>query len=341
MVSCPCSNCWSISEDTKRDDRNGDEKGSFGIGATKDFVDAAVDESVESPDSVFFISSTCDFKNDTERCESSRKTKKSWWLSKSVNIAEEGIDGTLHHPSFLLNDEASDDFCGKNPINTQFWSTKKQKSVEMDAITHRSSRLRPVDSSKFPYSQKKRGSTVTRQQTILSDWGDVYEGLDSMHFSARGSLIFQRGVSSTFFDDVTARESRLPILPSKQKKITLRPGKVMGMYLGKEDYRFHILKLTSSLDEVVNIFLSVESGPTLPLSFDKTKKNRPKIMSKSLMRMTIEQNLGPHFDPKTKGLMFSLGSVNSKLCYKMSVCDLSNIENIFSVFCRDDNFTEE
>jgi len=339
MVSCPCLNYLSRSEDTKQDDRNGDLRDTFGMNSDKEFEDAiGDDETVGSRDSLVLISTSGGFKNETGKYGSSGKTGESWWLNKSVDIVAEGIGVDPHPPIILENYHSLDDFFDENPINTQFSQDWSRKSVE---ITFPSTKLRPA--SKIPNSQKKTRSTLgSRKPTILSDWGDVYEGLDSLHFSTRGSiLVFQPGISSTFSDPVTARESRLPIIPSEPKKITLQSGEVMGMYLSKKGYMFQILSLNSSLDEVVELFLIPETGATLPLSFNENNMNRPKIMSKNRMQMTIEQNLGPDFDAKTKGLMFCSGVVNSRICYKMAMCDLSTIENLFSMFRREDNFTKE
>merc|ERR1719474_135680 len=205
-------------------------------------------------------------------------------------------------------------------------------------MLHPSSTVRANHSQSLKsHSQKKstkRWSLQSRQQTLLSDWGDVYEGLDSLHFSHRGSLVLHMDFSGSSSDHVTSRESRLPVVAGETKKITVPPGKVMGMFLGKKDYRFQILKLNSSLHDVVNLFLCIENGAKLPVSFTETKINRPRIMSESRMAMTISENLGKQFDVKTQGLTFSTGSVNSKLCYKMSVCELSSMEKIFAIFCN-------
>jgi len=53
------------------------------------------------------------------------------------------------------------------------------------------------------------------------------------------------------------------------------------------------------------------------------------------MAMTLADNLGSKFDAKTKGLTFCIGPVNSTLCYKMTVCELSTMEKILAIFCMD------
>jgi len=168
-----------------------------------------------------------------------------------------------------------------------------------------------------------------------SDWADLYEGVSSLQITKRASWkTCMSGATSTWSDHVTARESCLPPLTSTPKKLTIPLGKVMGMFLDKQKYRPKVLNLKSTVDEVVNLFLSVETGAILPVSMTETDKP-PTVMNSSLMAMTLADNLGSKFDAKTKGLTFCIGPVNSILCYKMTVCELSTMEKILAIFCMD------
>jgi len=178
--------------------------------------------------------------------------------------------------------------------------------------------------------RSKQSSTHTEQLTLLSDWGDVFDDYGSMDFTKSGSLVLEKDTSWSISDNLTGRESRLSLMFSP-KHIHLAPGKVMGMFIKKKDYRFQILNLNSTLDKVVDVFLLKESGTNLRLSFSKSGLSRPKVMSNSRMKNTLANSLGPQFDAKKQGVVFAMGPVNSKLCYKMSVCELSKIEKIFSL----------
>jgi len=84
------------------------------------------------------------------------------------------------------------------------------------------------------------------------------------------------------------------------------------------------------MKKVVDLFLVKDSHACLPISFSNDEFNPPRIMSNSQMQKTIAEILGPQFDVKTQGLFFATGSVNSKFCYKMTVCHLSMIKKFFS-----------
>jgi len=194
-----------------------------------------------------------------------------------------------------------------------------------------------IEDCKRTVEGSRRSSAQTLHST-LSDWGELFDGLKSHDFTESGSLLMQLGVSGSLSGLQTAQESRLSIVFSP-KKIKLPPGKVMGMFISKNDYLFQILNLNSSLNEVVDLFLFKENGVRLPIGFSKTEANQSRIMSIKKMRNTLAENLGPLFDAKNQGLVFVTGHVNSKLCYKMSSCDLSKIERIFS-FLSSENLLE-
>jgi len=299
----------------------------------------ATRESMRSQDSIFMVARGSDSNVVTDRHSGS------WLTSKSMNVIAETMSVDPHPPSFL--NKVEEDFFDDS-IMTPFPQVFSSKKVHVtdSAISHPSSRLKPT---KVMHSKKKpvnaiRSCMDNRQQTdktVFSDWGDVYEGLGTVRFTQRGSIVLQRGLSSSWSDHVTGRECRLSLAHYEVKKIKLAPGKVMGMYLGKLEYRFQILELKWTLHDVINTFLAAETGARLPISFDQNEQHRPRIMSMNRMEMSVAENLGPQFDAKTKGLTFSTGSVNSKLCYKMSVCELTTMEKIFAISCNESNFQEE
>jgi len=182
-----------------------------------------------------------------------------------------------------------------------------------------------------------RGSRIFKdRQSIFSQWGDMFDGTPLLN--ERDSVQFQSVLSFEFSEQVTSREfhsSDSRHSSVKIEKITLLPGHVLGMLLAKKGYQFQMLNLKWSIEEVVDLFLAKESGARLPLSFCRNEMNPPGIMGSDRMQMTIAENLGPQFDVKIQGLIFATGPVNSKLCYKMSVCKKREIEKIFSILGSD------
>jgi len=121
----------------------------------------------------------------------------------------------------------------------------------------------------------------------------------------------------------------MSIPSSKIEAVQPQPGMVFAMRLFKEGQRFKWLNLCTLLEDVVATFLSTDNKSKLPVSVTDLNEARPRIYGRSRMAMTLSENLGPNFDAKTQALMFSLGPVNSKLCHKMSVCDLFQMQKIF------------
>merc|ERR1719233_2081445 len=104
------------------------------------------------------------------------------------------------------------------------------------------------------------------------------------------------------------------------------------MHRVKKEYHFTLISLDNTMEEVVKNFLITNSGGVeLPLSFNESENTRPKLLSSSRMAMSLRDNLGPKFNIATHGLTFSTGPVNSKLCFKMSICDLRILQRMFSL----------
>jgi len=177
----------------------------------------------------------------------------------------------------------------------------------------------------------KKSSRHSRHQ-LLSDWEELFDlgSLDDIKsdYSSPTDIDFSR----TFSGIYTTRDSRLSAAIPR-KSILLLPGKVVGMFILKGDWLFQILNLNSSLDEVVDKFLVKESGVRLPLNFLRARDNPPKNISINSMERTLAATLGKDFDAQSQGLLFATGAVNSKLCYKMTVCALREIKNIVSFLC--------
>jgi len=187
-------------------------------------------------------------------------------------------------------------------------------------------RLHPVVSR---VSRKPTTTDDQRKQTVLSDWGDAYDGFEDMRMSNP-----IRSVQLSENWSVTSdgpRTSSVPTIPGTTKML-LSPGHVLVMQLTKGVPRFREINLDRSLNEVVENFLSTNSGGVkLPVSFTESDKLRPKLMKETRMAMSIRENLGRNLDVSTQGLTFSVGPINTKLCYKLTVVDRNQLQKIFSL----------
>jgi len=228
-----------------------------------------------------------------------------------------------------IHEELSDDFTSFELIPARDM-VQLEESPSLKLYSSSSPAQKP-----FKKALSRHSSTHTGYITIPSDWGDMFYGSDSLEFTKSGSVIpqtFSPMPETSASSDQLARESGLSSIIPKRKRILLSPGEVMCMFIlkkVKEEHLFQILNLNSSLDEVVDKFLAKVTGVRLPISFPKTKANLPKTISIRKMGITLSESLGPQFDPSRQGLVFSSGHVNSKYCYKISVCELGVIETLF------------
>jgi len=180
-----------------------------------------------------------------------------------------------------------------------------------------------------------------REETVMSDWADCYEDAADFRMSNFETASFQRVYGSAWSDCGTSSyNSPVPrigssfVLKKKSispRKMPCRPGMVWAMRLSKEGQRFKLVNLSITVNELVDTFLSVETGQSLPVSFTFTNLSRPKLLPAEKMRMTLSEILKGYLDEMTQGLSFFVGPVNSKLCYKMSVCELDQLEQLFSM----------
>jgi len=177
-----------------------------------------------------------------------------------------------------------------------------------------------------PSNPSSKFSTLKlRDETVMSDWGDAFE--DSVNLNTQFTFMTCAN-SVTSFSDITTITNHNDHGTSK---IPVPKGKVLAMCLTKEQQRFRLLNLKMTMEEVVETFLSPNGGKKLPISFTDSQDHRPRRMEASRMAMTIEDNLGKHLDASTQGLTFAVGPLNSKLCYKLCICDLGQLMKIFAL----------
>jgi len=166
--------------------------------------------------------------------------------------------------------------------------------------------------------------------TVLSDWGSDYDNVGSIRLGNRSPSNPQSVMSGWSETDGSPRKTELAI--ESGTMMVLKPGTVMAMQQAKKRNHFILINLDITLQEVVKTILSKNSGGVeLPVSYNESENIRPRLISASRMAKTVRENLGGKFNIATQGLTFSTGPVNSKLCFKMSVCDLQLLQRMFSL----------
>jgi len=188
-----------------------------------------------------------------------------------------------------------------------------------------------------------RSSQFPPENTLFSDWGELFDANGSIRLSQNRSP--QQSALSNW-SDCTTQSPRKTEFKSESgastsgPKIVLKPGTVMAMQLAKKESYFTIINLDITLQDVVKTFLSKNTGGVeLPVSYEESANAPPKLLSTNRMAMSLRENLGRNFNIATQGLTFSSGPVNSKLCFKMRACDLRQLHKMFSL-CLGGNYAE-
>jgi len=215
-------------------------------------------------------------------------------------------------------------------ISTSYYIPNKLQMVRAEK-DHSSGRLRPPVTASFrPLSTPSNPS----QSQIVSTWADAFEELDYASFSQSYKIDESDDIMICKNDGMSLHDNR-ESSPSVEFTITtaipVEPGMVLAMYLTNGGHRFKCLDLDLSLDVVVSTFPGTNNKIKLPVSITESNKSLPLIMGRNQMVKTIAENVGPYFDVKMHGLIFAIGSVNSKLCYKMCLGDLGQMQNILSL----------
>jgi len=202
------------------------------------------------------------------------------------------------------------------------------------------SNLKPFMGKAIYLSDKKEWSTIDEnmQMTMISDWGDFFDD-ENIRISTVSNFprIYEDNWSEStvsFNSQFSRLGSTVPIKPmASVQEMPVSPGMVWAMLRTKTGQRFQLLNLSLSLQEVVDTFLKAETGKSLPVSFTLSNDTRPKLLPAEKMDMTLSENLKGYLDEEIQGLSFFLGPVNAKLCYKMYVSDLEQLQSFYSVQC--------
>jgi len=194
--------------------------------------------------------------------------------------------------------------------------------------------LKPFTYNNITQQEKKEFSFGTGhyETTMLSDWGDYYED-DDIRMSASN-------MGHAHADDWSEGASLYSAYPrlgstavikvmAPMQEMPVSPGKVWATLFTKTAKTSQLLNLNISLQEVVDTFLKAQTGESLPISLTLSSDTRPKILPAKKMGMKLSESLKGHLDETTQGLTFFVGPINSKLCYKLYVSDMEQLQKLF------------
>lgn len=263
---------------------------------------------------------------------------------RQSSLCDFSADVTLIRADSVHSEQLRCESCAKKPKIDESQSAdtlselkqgKYGKSFFKKPLPFRISNVKPF-AGKAAFATDIRGSSVEKQKdsVMISEWGDCYEDEDIRMSDAsylqnpyedNWSAYSQNSVFSRFESSV------VPSGGGPNLKMLVSPGMVWAMLRTKAGPSFQLVKLSSSLQEVVDTFLKVETGLSLPVSFTFFNDTLPKLLPSKKMGMTLSENLDGHLNEETQGLSFFVGSVNTKLCYKMMVSDLELFQKLFSI----------
>jgi len=187
------------------------------------------------------------------------------------------------------------------------------------------------------------GLSLGKRETPISDWNECFTSSGKIRISKTYPDIqsVSWGISSQSMPTLNSTSPKRKSLivheyvNSTTPEMPVTPDMVWAMLLKKKGQAFQLLNLSFSLRKVVDTFLKVETGSSLPVSFTLPVNTRPKLLSADKMSMTLSENLKGYLDEATHGLTFVVGPINGKLCYKMTVCDLKQLQSVAITKKRD------
>jgi len=320
MFNCPFFRCWSRSQAPRKSD------------ALKDWQ-SELQKNVETVSETNVVSEGCGAASTDNDSEVNPFTQLE--IESTDNVTAETSD--RHSVDELM--------LTAPPLNDTVGSLKYPKPVRSSKFQHRSNKIAKTAARYSSFKPMIGSLSRNRDATVISDWGDCYEDTGDFrisHYDAAnltrvyGSSAWSEGpqslATSCFGASYPKREISLEVKPSSPvKKMPVVKGMVVAMVVTKKGQRFRLLNLNVTLQEVVNSFLKVEAGASLPVSFTLSTDTRPKLLPPDKMALTLRENLEGYLDELKQGISFFTGPVNGKLSYKMSVCDLEYMEKLFQI----------
>jgi len=186
-----------------------------------------------------------------------------------------------------------------------------------------------VDKIKPPIMRMKSSDVWCSRTFEQSNWDELFQSLstvtdfgkipristDNEDWSASGNDFHApQALSERRISSVTA---------PKKDEIFVSCVTKSGMKWDNKDLSMRIEELTEWLNE------DFKSESLIPISktiFLDSKNSTP---AKKFRKQTIAEALG-ELDPSKHGLVFFIGPVDGKMKFKMNVCDLQNINELFS-----------
>jgi len=102
--------------------------------------------------------------------------------------------------------------------------------------------------------------------------------------------------------------------------------KVFVSYLSKWGMRYSSFELSVRMEELAE-WLNEDSKVELPISEPLIAKEDSLPSTEKFRKQTISEALGNSLDSSKHGVTFFVGPVDGKVSFKMSICDLKQLEN--------------
>jgi len=319
MFNCSFFRCWSRSQAPRKSD------------ALKD-LQSELQKNVQPVSETYVVSDGCGAASTDNDSEVNPFTQLE--IESTDNVTPETSD--RHSVDQLMLTAPT--------LNDTVGSLKYPKPVRSSKFQRRSKNIAKTAARYSSFKPMIGSLSRNRDTTVISDWGDCYEDTGDFRISNYDAANLTRVYGSAWSEGPQSvgtsylgasypkREISLEVKPSSPvKKMPVVKGMVVAMVVTKKGQRFRLLNLNVTLQEVVNSFLKVEAGASLPVSFTLSTDTRPKLLPPDKMALTLRENLEGYLDELKQGISFFTGPVNGKLSYKMSVCDLEYMEKLFQI----------
>jgi len=178
------------------------------------------------------------------------------------------------------------------------------------------------------------------RNSIQSNWDQWFE-------SNELTLSLKNSKESASTEDWTSNPSPIPVSATickiypEQNESTVIPendGTVLVMYHNKTKTRYGYKDLSMSMKELSDwLNEDPQLKEKLPISKSFAEKENSFSSKRKFREQTIAEAVGK-MDPLLQGIVFHLGIVGDKLCFKMTV---SNLDNIWAITDKALHFEEE
>jgi len=242
-------------------------------------------------------------------------------LSKTRSLPPSGCK------SPLLSDK-NYDYSNRSPDSKDVISLPKLSDLasSYDAKEQKMSGNRLLVCPNSPLNLRSASSELWRPNTVSqkSNW-DIFFESQTEH-----TMLKTPELSKEEIADWDLEDSQLPSPQLSQDNPTSvvtcsKEKKVFVSYVTKDGMKWTKMNILLRMEEIA-IWLNKDSdSEALPIG-EYMSPRKDIQRGRKFRKQTISETVGDCFDPLKQGLVFFVGPVDGKLCFKMSVCDLEKIK---------------